>query len=196
MRIFSSLYKKMLQWASHRHATYYLAGISFSESSFFPIPPDVMLAPMALAKPERAWWYAGLTTITAILGAVIGYLLGMFCFDLIHPFINDLGYASAYQQVQLWFSKWGFWVLLFAGSVSPIPFKLFTIAAGALHMSFLPFIIGSLIGRSIRYYLISALMLWGGTRMDTFIRQTIDWLGWVLLILIALGYSLYRWQLY
>jgi membrane protein YqaA with SNARE-associated domain len=195
MRIFSGLYDKMLQWARHPHASYYLAGISFSESSFFPIPPDVMLAPMALAKPERAWWYAGLATITSLLGAILGYLLGMFCFNLIHPLIEKLGYGPGYQQVQIWFAHWGFWVLLFAGSISPVPFKLFTIAAGALHMALLPFLIGSLIGRSIRYYLVSALMVWGGARMDAIIRRSIDWLGWVLLILLALGYTLYRWQL-
>ena len=193
MKLFSTLYTKMLKWASHRHASYYLAGISFSESLFFPIPPDVMLAPMALAKPEKAWWYATLTTLSSVVGALFGYLLGMFFFSFIHPFLTDLGYAAAYDQVNLWFKIWGFWILFLAGSVSPIPFKIFTIAAGTLHMSILTFVIASLIGRGARFYLVSGLMRWGGEHIDRTLRRCIDWMGWIVVIALIIAYCLYRW---
>ncbi len=192
MRIFSALYNRMMLWASHRHAPYYLGVISFTESSFFPIPPDVMLAPMSLAQPKRAWWYATLTTITAVLGAFVGYIIGMFFFDFVHPLIIEFGYQLTYEQVQNWFETWGFWVLVFAGSVSPVPFKLFTIAAGALHMSLFPFFVGALVGRSIRYYFISGLMILGGKRMDEMLRRSVDWLGWIVLVLLVIGYIIYK----
>ncbi len=184
----------MMQWARHRHAPYYLALVSFSESSFFPIPPDFMLAPMALARPDRAWRYATLTTVTSVLGALFGYAIGMFFFNFIKPIMVDLGYMQSYEQVQIWFMAWGFWILFLAGSVSPIPFKFFTIAAGTLHMALLPFIIGSFFGRGARFYLVSGLMRWGGERMEEGLRRCIDWLGWVLIVIIAVGYAIYRWQ--
>src|SRR5258708_7202868 len=96
MRLFSSLYKKMIQWSQHQHAPRYLGAVSFLESSFFPIPTDVMLAPMVLAKPDQAWVYAGITTITAILGAAFGYVIGMYFFDWISPALAYFGYMPAY----------------------------------------------------------------------------------------------------
>ncbi len=192
MKLFSRLYSKMIEWANHRHASYYLAGISFSESLFFPIPPDVMLAPMALAKPEKAWWFATLTTLTSVFGALFGYLLGMFCFNFIHPLLVQCGYAPAYDQVQLWFQLWGFWILFLAGSVSPIPFKIFTIAAGTLHMPLLTFILASFIGRGARFYLVSGLMRWGGAHIDRTLRRCVDWLGWIVVITIIAAYCIYR----
>lgn len=192
MKLFSHLYDKMMQWARHKHAPYYLAGISFSESSFFPIPPDFMLAPMSLARPDKAIWYATITTVTSVLGALLGYCIGMFFFDLVQPWIAKLGYADAYATVQHWFSVWGFWILFLAGSVSPVPFKLFTIAAGALHMALLPFVIGSFVGRGARFYLVSFLMRLGGAKMDQTLRRWVDYLGWIVLVLAVLGYVIYR----
>ena len=92
MRIFSKVYNRVMVWAQHRHALKYLIGLSFSEASFFPIPPDVMLAPMSLAKPDRAWYYAGMTTVSSTLGGLFGYLLGMFFITLLLPLIHEYGY--------------------------------------------------------------------------------------------------------
>ena len=131
MRIFSNLYDTVLRWAAHRHATRYLASLSFAESSFFPIPPDVMLAPMALAVPQRAWFYAGLTTVASVLGGVAGYGIGLLVFDSLTPFLQTTDYWQDYLQVKQWFADWGFWVILLAG-FSPIPYKVFTITAGAV----------------------------------------------------------------
>lgn len=192
MKIFSPLYNKMMSWAAHRYAPYYLAGISFSEAIFFPIPPDVMLAPMSLAQPQKAWWFATLTTVASVLGGLVGYSIGMYLFDLIYPWLVELGYTDTIRQVQVWFETWGFWVLFLAGSFTPIPFKFFTIAGGSLHMSLLPFIIGASIGRGSRFYLVSGLMRWGGARMDRGLRRCIDWLGWVILSLLIIAYIIYR----
>jgi membrane protein YqaA with SNARE-associated domain len=126
-----------MTWAAHRHAPWYLGGLSFAESSFFPIPPDVMLAPMSLARTDRAWWYATLTTVASVVGGLFGYLIGMLAIDAVLPLLVDAGYGSRYDQAIAWFAEWGVWVVFIAG-FSPIPYKLFTISAGASAMALLP----------------------------------------------------------
>ncbi len=187
MRIFSALYERVMRWSEHPHAPWYLTGLSFSESSFFPIPPDVMLAPMALAKPDRALRYALITTLASVVGGAFGYLIGLLAFDVVAPWVEQLGYASKYQQVQAWFATWGFWAVLVAG-FSPIPYKVFTIAAGAIAMSFLPFVLASFLGRGARFFLVALLMRWGGERMRNLLRNYIDRVGWVLLLLTVVVY--------
>lgn len=190
MRLFSHLYRQVMRWSHHRHAVYYLGAVSFIESSLFPIPPDVMLAPMSLAKPERAWWYATVTTLTSILGALLGYVIGMFFFYWIAPWITYFGYMPAYQQVQHWFEQWGAWIMFIAG-VSPVPFKLFTIAGGALHTSLFPFLIGSIIGRGARFYLVAGLMRLGGEKMHLWLERFVDRIGWSIVGLLSVGYGIY-----
>ncbi|ALP52804.1 hypothetical protein Tel_06350 [Candidatus Tenderia electrophaga] len=181
MGFFSRLYDKVLIWAAHRHAAWYLGGLSFAESSFFPIPPDVMLAPMALARPERAWHYALITTVTSALGGVFGYLIGVFAFELIEPLLHEFGYWENFQSAVEWFKEWGFWVVFLAG-FSPIPYKVFTISAGTVGMAFLPFLVASLIGRGARFFLVAGLIRWGGVRMDRMLRSYIDRLGWIFVV--------------
>ena len=181
MKIFSALYDKAMNWAVHRHAPVYLAGLSFAESSFFPIPPDVMLAPMALAEPKRAWFYATLTTIASVIGGVAGYMIGMFAFGLIEPWLHELGYWDRFETAQVWFSEWGFWAIFIAG-FSPIPYKLFTISAGVISMAFLPFVLASFIGRGARFYLVAAIMVWGGEKMEKMVRTYINWIGWLVVL--------------
>lgn len=181
----------MMVWARHAHAPYYLGILSFAESSFFPIPPDVMLAPMALAHPHRAWWYATLTTVTSVLGGIFGYFIGMFFFVLIHPVLQHFGYMDTYNKVQLWFQMWNFWIIFIAG-FSPLPYKLFTIAAGAMHIALLPFIIASIIGRGTRFFLVAGLMRWGGAPLEKLLHRYIDRLGWGSVIVIAAGFLIYH----
>ncbi len=190
--MFSKLYARMLFWSQHRWAPYYLAAVSFIESSIFPIPPDVMLAPMTLAKPEKAWRYATITTGMSVLGALFGYLIGMYFFHWIYPMLSHMGYASDFHKVQTWFGHWGGWVLFVAG-ISPIPFKLFTIAGGTLHTALLPFVIGSIIGRGVRFYLEAGLIRWGGPHIDRVLKKCIDWLGWVIIAILIVAYGTYRW---
>lgn len=184
MRLFSKLYQWVLQWAGHRHAPYYLAILSFIESSVFPIPPDVMLAPLVLAKPQHAWRHAALTTIASVLGGLLGYLLGMCFFELLAPWIDRLGYTGAYQQAMLWFKTWGFLAVFIAG-FTPIPYKIFTIAAGVVLMPLLPFILASIVGRGGRFFLVAGLMRWGGKRMERLLLHYIDRFGWGVLVTIS-----------
>jgi len=186
MRLFGPLYDRVLGWAAHPKARWYLGGLSFAESSFFPIPPDVMLAPMALARPVDAWRLALLTTLTSVAGGVLGYLIGYFALDLVEPWLASAGYLDGYLQVRGWFQTWGFWAVLAAG-FSPIPYKLFTIAAGALGM-FLPvFVLASIIGRGGRFFLVAGLIRWGGAPMEARLRRNVEFLGWLFvgLLLVA-----------
>ncbi len=187
MKLFSPLYALTMRLAVHPHAPRYLAGLSFAESSFFPIPPDVMLAPMALAQPARAWRLALLTTVASVLGGALGYLIGLLAFDLIAPLLHEFGYWDRYTEVSDWFGTWGFWAIFIAG-FSPIPYKLFTIAAGVIAMSFPLFLLASLIGRGARYFMVAGLMVWGGERMEQTLRLYIDRLGWITVIGAIIAY--------
>jgi membrane protein YqaA with SNARE-associated domain len=186
MRLFGPLYDRVLSWSGHPHAPWYLAGLSFAESSFFPIPPDVMLAPMTLARPARWHRLAFLTTITSVLGGLAGYAIGYFALDLIEPWLRSSDYWDGYVEVQGWFETWGFWAVLVAG-FSPIPYKLFTISAGALAM-FLPlFAIASFVGRGARFYLVAWLIRTGGPAMESRLRQHVELLGWIAVALVVLA---------
>jgi len=189
MRPFQWLYDWVLSWAGHRHAPWALGGLSFAESSFFPIPPDVLLAPMTLARPDRAWYFAALTTITSVLGGLFGYLIGYYAIELVEPLIRDLGREAAYQQARTWFSDWGFWIVFVAG-FSPIPYKVFTIAAGALGIFWLPFLLASLVGRGARFFLVAGLLRWGGPGFEAGLRRYVDALGWLCVVLVVglIGY--------
>ena len=186
MKLFSPLYRLAMTWARHPKAPWYLAGMSFAESSFFPVPPDVMLAPMSLANPSRAWYFALLTTLTSVAGGVFGYLIGYFAIDAILPWLQGSSYWPAYQTAVDWFARWGFWAVFIAG-FSPIPYKVFTIAAGALSMALLPFILASLVGRGLRFFLVAGLMAWGGARMEAALHRYVDRLGWVTVVAVVVA---------
>lgn len=191
MRIFSFLYDKMLNWSRHPHAPYYLSGISFAESSFFPLMPDVMLAPMALANPHRAWMYATLTTLTSTLGGIAGYIIGAYLLHWLQPFLLAWGYGPVLATAMEWFKHYGIWAVLLAG-FSPIPYKLFTIGGGAMGLPLIPFILASLVGRGSRFYLVAGLMYWGGNKMEHRLREIIDKLGWVLVGLLIISYAAWK----
>lgn len=189
-QLFSTLYNKLLQWSEHRHAPYYLAGVSIAESSVFPIPPDVMLIPMGLAKPQHIWRYATLTTVCSVIGGIIGYFLGFFLIELIMPWIEYVGYGPTYAKVHELFQQWGFWIVFMAG-FSPIPYKLFTIGAGAIHMAFMPFFIASLIGRAARFFLVSAILYYAGERLKNILPRIVNGLGWFVVVVLV-AYFLYK----
>ncbi len=184
MSVFSALYDRALSWAAHPHAERYLAGLSFAESSFFPIPPDVMLAPMTLAQPERGWRFAFLTTVASVTGGIAGYAIGWWGLDAIEPLLRSLGYWDSYIRSTEWFETWGFLAVLAAG-FTPIPYKIFTIAAGALHLLLPVFVVASLVGRGGRFFLVAGLVVWGGEPMQRRLRQHVDTLGWLLIVAVA-----------
>lgn len=178
-------YKKTIQLSKHRHAEKYLGIISFAESSFFPIPPDVMLLPMCLANPLRAYWYAFITTLTSVLGGLFGYLIGKFAFDLIEPHLINSHYYESYNHAVAWFNEWGFWAIFVAG-FSPIPYKIFTIAAGSLNMLLIPFILGSIIGRGGRFFLEAALTKTFNKNIDLLIQKLIERIGYLIIFIFIL----------
>ncbi len=193
MRLFSPLYDRVMRWSRHPHAPRYLAGLSFAESSFFPVPPDVMLAPMALSRPDRAWHYALLTTIASVLGGLAGYLIGAFFFDVISPLLQEHGYWGHFKKAEGFFREYGFWAILLAG-FTPLPYKIFTIAAGFVSLSLPVFVIGSILSRGARFYLVAGLMKWGGEPMQQRLRRWIDWIGWLLVMAVVVLYLVLRRQ--
>lgn len=192
MKLFSKLYAKVMKWSRHPHAERYLAGLSFAESSFFPIPPDVMLAPMSLAQTDKAFRFALITTVASVAGGILGYAIGTWFFDLIQPLISNGGrWEHHYQVTKEWFSEWGFWAIFIAG-FSPIPYKVFTITAGTIGMLFFPFVMASVIGRGARFFLVASLMKWGGKEMELKLKKYIDILGWLVIILGVIAYIIYK----
>jgi len=191
LRLFGPIYDRVLTGSAHRRAPQFLAAVSFAESSFFPIPPDVMLVPMAVARPERALFLAMLTTLASVAGAVIGYGIGYFAIEALLPWIHEIGWAAEYRHAVAWFEQWGLWVVLLAG-FTPIPYKAFTIAAGALSLAMLPFLLGSLIGRGLRFVLVALIAGRLGPRVEPFVRRWVEWLGWGVIALAALAYMVYR----
>jgi len=191
MRLFTGLYDRCMTWARHRHAMWYLAGLSFAESSFFPVPPDVMLAPMSMARPERAMRFAALTTLMSVVGGLFGYLIGLFAFEAIEPWLQQTAYWDKYLRVNDWFGEWGFWAILIAG-FSPIPYKVFTISAGTLMMNLPLFVLGSIIGRGGRFFLVAALLAWGGPAMEKKLRAWVEHIGWLVVIAGVLAFLYFR----
>lgn len=188
MKIFSALYEWTLKWAEHQFAPRILATLSFAESVFFPIPPDVLLAPMVMAQREKAWRFATITTIASVLGGIVGYGLGYLMFEpWIQPLITEFGYQARFDKAMLWFSEWGVWVVFIAG-FSPIPYKLFTVSAGFLSMAFLPFLIASAVGRGMRFFMVAGIIRWGGAAMEKKLKQWVDVLGWLVVIAIVVAY--------
>jgi membrane protein YqaA with SNARE-associated domain len=191
VKLFGPLYDRVLSWSRHPKAPWFLGGLSFAESSFFPIPPDVMLAPMALARPHAWWRLALLTTVTSVLGGLLGYLIGWAAMDAVMPWIERMGYAPKLALAQQWFEQWGFWAVLLAG-FSPIPYKAFTITAGGLGMALLPFALASLIGRGGRFFLVAFLMARVGPAAEAKLKPAIEWLGWGTVTVAAIAYLYLR----
>jgi membrane protein YqaA with SNARE-associated domain len=151
------LYDAVLRLAASRHAVPALAIISFAESSVFPIPPDVMLAPMVVARPDRAFVYATVCTVGSVLGGILGYAIGYYLEPIGQAILTFWGNADGMEQMRQWYDKWGAWVILGKG-LTPIPFKLVTIASGALHYAFVPFLICCVVTRGARFFIEAALI--------------------------------------
>lgn len=155
------LYDWVFNLARSRHATSALAVVSFAESSFFPIPPDVMLAPMILAKPERAYFYAAVCTAASVLGGILGYAIGYYLTDVGLLILRLIGHSEGLAEFQAWFDDWGLWVILIKG-LTPIPYKLVTIASGIAEFAFPVFLAASVATRGGRFFLEAwILRRWG-----------------------------------
>lgn len=190
MALFTKMYDMALRWSRHPHAERYLASLSFAESSFFPIPPDVMLAPMSMTKPKQAWRFALITTLASVFGGILGYFIGAIFYQQFLPLFEQLGWSSHFMVVEQWFAKWGVLAVIVAG-FTPIPYKVFTIASGLAGMALLPFILASCVGRGARFFLVAGLMAWGGEAMEHRVRGVVEWLGWGVIALIG-GFVAYK----
>ena len=178
------LYDWVIRLSEHPKALWALATVSFVESSFFPIPPDVMLVPMILAKRTKAWLIAGVCTIASVVGGFLGYAIGYFFFETFGQWLIDFyGMQGGFAQFQKQFNEWGLWIILIKG-MTPIPYKLVTIASGAAHFDLLTFGAASLLTRGARFYLVAALLYVFGEPIRTFIEKhlTLVTTGFVLLI--------------
>lgn len=184
---FQRLYDLVLGWSGHRKAPSILCVLSFAESSFFPIPPDVMLAPMCLARRASAWWFAFLCTVSSVAGGMLGYLIGRLAFDAIEPWLMSSSYAGTFQAAVDSFDQWGAVYILLAG-FTPIPYKVFTISAGVVGMPVLPFILGSTAGRGARFFLVAGLVRLMGEKASERLRVWVDLIGWTVLALVVAGF--------
>ena len=192
MKIFGPIYDKTMEWSRHKYAEWYLAVVSFFESFFFPIPTSLMLAPMVMARRDKAWWLALVTTLSSVAGGVFGYLLGYFLFDQVgQPIIDFYGAAEKFESVKTWFDEYGVWLVVLAG-LTPIPYKLCTIASGVMGMAIVPFIIASLIGRASQFFLVAALVRFGGEKLEPVLHKRMELIGWVCIGLAIAGYLVVR----
>jgi membrane protein YqaA with SNARE-associated domain len=165
------LYQRVLTLAAGPQAPAWLAVIAFAEASFFPVPPDVLLIPMALARPDRAWRYATICTIGSVIGGAFGYLIGYELFEQVaKPLLHVYNYDAAYQSFQQTFAKWGLWVILIKG-LTPIPYKIVTIASGAAAFNFPLFMAASLVTRGGRFFLVATLLRFFGDHVRVFIER-------------------------
>jgi membrane protein YqaA with SNARE-associated domain len=187
--LFRPLYEFALRWAAHRHAERYLFGLSFIEAFIFPVAPEVMLAPMVLARPNLWARYPSISLLGSMLGAFIGYALGHFAFDLVRPLLADLGWLPAFEeQVRKLHesSPWKIFGLLVLAGFTPIPLKVFTWASGFVGVPMPAFVGGMLIGRGKRVFFVSGVIRLAGPRAERILHRWIEWIGWALIALVVL----------
>jgi membrane protein YqaA with SNARE-associated domain len=171
------LYRWVLALAEKPFAPWALGGLSFAESSFFPIPPDAMLLPMCLARPRRAFWYATICTVTSVLGGLLGYAIGYLLFDTVGRFLIDLyGYGAQVEYFKNAYDEWGHWIIVIAG-FTPFPYKVITITSGFVSYNLLWFVVLSVLTRGARFYLIATLLYFWGDWAREFIERRLGLLA-------------------
>ena len=182
------LYNWVLSWAHSKYGTVALAINSFAESSFFPIPPDVLQIALSVSKPKKSYWYAFISGIFSVLGAILGYFIGSFLYESIGKvIIAALGYEQYFQIVGNLYKENAFLAIM-GSAFTPIPFKVFTIGAGFWTVGLIPLIFGSLIGRFGRFFLVATLIYFFGEKVKVFIDNYFNWLSLLFFVLIVLGF--------
>jgi membrane protein YqaA with SNARE-associated domain len=185
-------YAWMMLMAAHRRAPHGLFWVSFVESSVFPIPPDVMLVPMVLAERLKAWRYASIATVGSVIGGVAGYAIGYFLLELIgQPVLRFYGYAGRFEEFADLFNAWGVWILIIKG-MTPFPYKVLTILAGATHMNIAAFIAASVVARAMRFFLVAALIYWFGPPIREFIEKRLSLVTTLFVVLLVGGFVVLR----
>ena len=184
--------RKIYDWvfalAEHRHATWALAGVSFAESSIFPIPPDALLIPMVLAKRRKWIFYASICLIASVLGAYLGYFIGSVLYDSIgKPILEFYGKQDAFQKITQWNERWGGWGILLA-AITPFPYKVITIFSGFTHISLIQFTIVSVIGRGLRFFIVASLIYFIGEPIRAFVEKRLGLMFTLAMVLLIGGF--------
>ncbi len=182
------LYDWMMALAGHRHAIWWMAAVSFVESSVFPIPPDVMLIPMILAQPRRAFWIATVCTGSSVLGGFLGYAIGYYVLEALgRPVLEFYGQTKNLEAFQAMFQEYGWWIIVIKGA-TPIPYKLITIASGAAHFPLLSFAVASVISRGLRFFLVAVLLWKFGPPIRAFVEERLTMVTTVFVVLLVGGF--------
>lgn len=190
MQIIRKIYDWTLRQARTPYAEWTLFGVSFAESSFFPLPPDVMLLPMCIADRAKALRFAAVCTIASVLGGLLGYAIGALLFETAGKWIIETYHLqSAFDKFHEGFNEWGVWIILAKG-LTPIPYKLVTIASGVAHFPLLPFVLASIVTRGARFFLVAWLVMKFGAPIQTFVEKYLNWVALGVLALIVLGFWL------
>lgn len=186
------LYDWTIALAGSRHALWALAGISFVESSFFPIPPDLLLIPMVIARPDRALLIAGVCTVASVIGGAFGYLIGLVLFEQLgEPVLAFYGKEAMFDHFAAIYNQYGAWAVLIAG-LTPFPYKVATILSGATGLNFTIFMVSSLIARGLRFFIVAGLLSLFGMPIRTFVEERLGFVFTVFLVLLVGGFAALR----
>lgn len=186
------LYDWTLSLAAGPRAPAALGSVSFVESSVFPIPPDILLIPMVIARREKAWWYALLCTVTSVAGGVLGYLIGMFLFEQVaQPILSFYGKMDKFDEFSAVFNHWGWWFVFIAG-LTPFPYKVITIASGVAGLSLPIFIVASIVSRGLRFFIVAGLLYFFGPPIKDFIEKRLGLMFTLFVVLLVGGFILLR----
>ncbi|MEM8701076.1 MAG: YqaA family protein [Pseudomonadota bacterium] len=186
------LYDWTLSLAAGPRAPAALGSVSFVESSVFPIPPDILLIPMVIARKEKAWWYALLCTLTSVAGGVLGYLIGMFLFEQVaQPILSFYGKMDKFDEFSAVFNHWGWWFVFIAG-LTPFPYKVITIASGVAGLSLPIFIVASIVSRGLRFFVVAGLLYFFGPPIKEFIEKRLGLMFTLFVVLLVGGFILLR----
>lgn len=192
MNFIRKSYDSVLSLSSKKNAMFWLFVVAFAESSFFPIPPDIMIIPMVLATPNKAWKIAGLATVASVLGGCLGYLIGVSFFDLLaKPMLEMYGYMAQFAKFQQYYTEYGSWIVFGAG-ITPFPYKIITIASGTVHLNFFVFTIASILARGLRFYLVAWLLYRFGAPMKQFIEKNLGLLSILFFVLLIGSFYLLK----
>lgn len=191
-KLIHKTYDTMLSLSAKDHAMLFLFLVAFAESSFFPIPPDVMIIPMVLATPQKAWRIAGLATFASVIGGYFGYIIGSCFFDLIaKPLLEMYDALDQFKEFENYYHLYGAWIVFGAG-ITPFPYKIITIASGVVHLDLFIFTIASVLARGIRFFLVAWLLKKYGAPMKVFIEKNLGWLSVLFLILLIGSFAIIK----
>ncbi len=192
MNLLNSTYNTIIKWSSSEKAIYYLFVVAFIESSFFPIPPDVMLIPMMLATRGKSFKIAGVATVASVFGGCFGYLIGMFLFDILAlPLIESYNMSEQFATFEKYYHEYGSWIVFGAG-LTPFPYKVITIASGVMHLNFIVFSIASILARGLRFYILAILLYKYGEPMEKFIKQNLGVLSILFFLALFAGFYIIK----